>query len=40
MARLVPANSPRGLKGRFAGVAAIVADEEELFGTGVDWDVE
>ena len=40
VARLVPANSPHGLRGRFAGIAATVADEEDLFETGVDWNLE
>ena len=40
VARLVPANSPHALRGRFAGIAATVGDEEDLFRTGVDWHLE
>jgi prevent-host-death family protein len=40
VARLVPAKSARGLRGSFAGVAMTTADEEDLFATGVRWDLE
>lgn len=39
VARLVPAVSPIGLRGRFAGKAETVAvNEDELFTTGLEWD--
>jgi prevent-host-death family protein len=40
VARLVPAHNPRGLRGSFEGVASTAADEEDLFTTGVSWDVQ
>lgn len=39
-ARLVPAAGPRGLKGRFVGVASSVSDEDALFTTGLAWTLE
>ena len=39
VARLVPAPGPHGLKGRFAGVAMSAADDDELFTTGLSWDL-
>jgi prevent-host-death family protein len=39
VARLVPAAGPHSLKGMFAGIAVSAADEEELFTTGVTWNV-
>lgn len=39
IARLVPAAGPPGLKGLLSGVAMTNADDEELFSTGVPWDV-
>jgi len=39
VARLVPAAGPEGLKGRFAGVAASAAEDEDLFSTGATWDL-
>lgn len=39
VARLVPARGPQGLRGRLAGVAASAADDDELFTTGVAWDL-
>ena len=39
VARLVPAHGPHALKGRFAGVAMSVADEDDLFTTGVSWNL-
>ena len=38
LAKLVPAGGPTGLKGRFAGVAASVAEEDDLFTTGEEWE--
>lgn len=37
VARLVPAAGAASVRGRFIGVARTVADEEDLFTTGVDW---
>lgn len=39
VARLVPARGPHALKGRFAGVAMSAAKDDELFTTGVPWDL-
>jgi prevent-host-death family protein len=39
VAKLVPAQGPTALKGRFTGVAASAAREEELFATGEAWDL-
>jgi prevent-host-death family protein len=39
VARLVPATGPHALRGRFTGVARSVAEDEDLFGTGVAWDL-
>jgi prevent-host-death family protein len=39
VARLVPAAGPKGLKGRFVGVAASAADDEDLFSTGATWNL-
>jgi len=38
VARLVPANGPHALLGRFTGVAMTAADDEKLFTTGAVWD--
>jgi prevent-host-death family protein len=40
VARLAPATGPHALEGRFSGVATSVTDEEQLFSTGVAWDLE
>ncbi len=40
VARLVPAISPRALRGIFQGVAMSAADDEALFSTGATWDVQ
>ncbi len=40
IARIVPIRNPSGLRGRFAGVAATSAPDEELFGTGEAWDAQ
>jgi prevent-host-death family protein len=39
VARLVPATGPHTLKGSLVGVAMTVAEEEELFSTGADWEL-
>jgi prevent-host-death family protein len=39
VARLVPATGPHALKGRLAGVAMTAGDEDDLFKTGIAWDV-
>ena len=39
VARLAPARGPHSLKGRFAGVAMSAADDEDLFTTGLAWDL-
>jgi prevent-host-death family protein len=39
VAKLVPATGPSALKGRLAGVAASAAEDEDLFTTGVSWDL-
>jgi prevent-host-death family protein len=39
VARLAPARGPHSLKGRFAGVAMSAANDEDLFSTGVSWDL-
>jgi prevent-host-death family protein len=39
VARLVPANGSRALKGALAGVAISTAEDAELFTTGVTWNL-
>lgn len=39
IARLVPAHGSHALKGRFAGVAMTVADDDGLFTTGAPWEL-
>ncbi|MGD8330470.1 MAG: type II toxin-antitoxin system prevent-host-death family antitoxin [Acidobacteriota bacterium] len=39
VARLVPAAGPAALGGKLAGVAMSAADDEELFSTGVRWEL-
>ena len=39
VARLVPASGGRSLRGRHAGVVMSNADDEDLFSTGVEWDL-
>jgi prevent-host-death family protein len=39
VARLVPANGPHALRGRFSGVARSASGDEELFSTGAPWDL-
>ncbi len=37
VARLAPARGPHALKGMFAGKAMSAASDEELYSTGVSW---
>lgn len=39
VARLVPAHGPHSLRGRYAGVAISADDEDELFTTGLAWEL-
>jgi prevent-host-death family protein len=39
VARLVPAAGPQALKGRLTGIAVSAADDDDLFTTGVAWDL-
>jgi prevent-host-death family protein len=40
VARLVPTNSSRALKGSFSGVAMTATqDDEDLFSTGAEWNL-
>ena len=39
VARLVPASGPHSLKGRLAGVAMTATGDEDLFTTGVTWEI-
>lgn len=39
VARLVPASGPHALKGSLAGVALTASEDEDLFTTGVPWDL-
>jgi len=39
VARLIPARGPNALKASLAGIARTVATDEELFATGVPWDL-
>ncbi len=40
VARLVPATGPASLRAVVAGVAATAADDDDLFSTGVGWNLE
>lgn len=40
IARLVPAAGPHALKGSLTGVAMTADREDDLFTTGVTWDLE
>ncbi|MXZ30168.1 MAG: type II toxin-antitoxin system prevent-host-death family antitoxin [Acidimicrobiia bacterium] len=40
VARLVPATGPGALRGRFAGVATSVADDDLLFSAGIEWEFD
>ena len=40
VARLAPAKGPHALKGRLSGVATSAGHEEEMFSTGVTWNLE
>lgn len=39
VARLVPANGKHALRGSLVGVAMTAGDEDDLFTTGVTWDL-
>ncbi|MGH9012932.1 MAG: type II toxin-antitoxin system Phd/YefM family antitoxin [Acidimicrobiia bacterium] len=39
VARLVPAAGSQALKGRLAGIAMSAADDDDLFTTGVTWNL-
>ena len=39
VARLVPATGANALKDSMAGVAVTAVDEDELFSTGLSWDL-
>jgi len=39
VARLVPIGRSKGLKGALSGTAMSAAEDEELFSTGVDWNL-
>lgn len=40
VARIVPARGPHALKDAFKGVAMSAAEDEDLYSTGVKWNVE
>jgi len=40
VARIVPATGPHALKDALSGVAMSTANDEELYSTGVKWNVE
>jgi prevent-host-death family protein len=40
IARLSPARGPHALKDMFAGVTRQVVPDEQLFSTGVSWDLD
>jgi prevent-host-death family protein len=40
VARLVPATGPHALRGSLTQVAMSAAEDEQLFTTGVGWDLE
>jgi prevent-host-death family protein len=39
VARLVPAGGPESLKGKLEGVAMSAADDDDLFSTGLVWNL-
>jgi prevent-host-death family protein len=39
VARLAPARGPHALKGRLAGIAMTAAEDDDLFTTGVSWEL-
>lgn len=39
VARLVPASGPHGLKGALVGTAMTNGPDEQLFSTGLNWDL-
>jgi prevent-host-death family protein len=40
VARIVPAAGPNALKSSMSGVAMTAAPDDQLFTTGVDWDLD
>lgn len=40
VARLVPAKGAQGLRGRFVGTAISTVADDDLFSTGVTWELE
>lgn len=40
VARLVPATGPHALKDSMKGIAMSAGKDEDLYGTGLTWDVE
>lgn len=40
VARLAPARGPHALKGKFRGITSSQASDEDLFTTGVRWNLE
>ena len=40
VARLVPAVGPHALKGSLTGIAMTTSPDEDLYSTGLSWDVE
>jgi prevent-host-death family protein len=40
VARLVPATGPHALRRAHAGLVTSVADDEDLFSTGITWNLE
>jgi prevent-host-death family protein len=39
VARLVPATGPHALKGKLRGIAVTAAKDEDLFTTGLPWNI-
>jgi prevent-host-death family protein len=39
VARLAPARGPHALKGRLAGIAMTAVEDDDLFTTGVSWEL-
>jgi len=40
IARLTPASGPHALRGALTGVAVTAAGDEEIFSTGLAWEIE
>lgn len=40
VARLIPAKNSSALKGSCSGIASSAASDEDLFATGVSWEIE